>query len=157
MDNIFGIGAPELILILLIAGIVMGPERIGRAARWLGKTTAQLQAVSRSFLRQLNAELDGVDKSGELRGAMDEVQELRRQIAELRDELLNSADSSIKDTRQILEDTRREVEQTIAPPGLSSSPNGSQPTPTAEEADDIPPPEPLTLPKRVDVPDDPDS
>lgn len=136
MDNIFGIGAPELILILLIAGIVMGPERIGRAARWLGKTTAQLQAISRSFMRQLNAELDGVDQSGDLRGAMDEVQELRRQIAELRSELLNSTDSSIRETRAILDDTRREVEQSIAPPNLAKSANGSRST--AEKTDEPP-------------------
>ncbi len=156
MDNIFGIGAPELILILLIAGIVMGPERIGRAARWLGKTTAQLQAVSRGFVRQLNAELDGVDPGGDLRGARDEVQELRRQIAELRNELLNSADSSIRETRAILDDTRREVEQTIAPPNLAGSANGSRSR--AEEADDESPTlSPQPLPKRVDVPDDTDS
>ena len=61
MDSVFGIGLPEFILIMLIAGIVMGPERIARTARWLGKTTAQLQAISRGFVRQLTAEIDGAD------------------------------------------------------------------------------------------------
>jgi len=63
MDSFFGIGAPELILILVIAGLVMGPERIGRTARWLGRTTAQLQGISRSFMRQLNADLDGIRRT----------------------------------------------------------------------------------------------
>lgn len=155
MDNIFGIGAPELILILIIAGIVMGPERIGRAARWLGKTTAQLQAISRGFMRQLNAELDGIDESGELRGAMDEVGELRRQIAELRDELMTTADTATRDTRQILKDTERELNQTIAPPSLTGTRNGS--SSTSDEPETPAPAPPAPLPKRKEITDDPDS
>ena len=62
MDNIFGIGLPELILILAIAGMVMGPERIARTARSLGVMVARLQEVSRSFFRQLRAELVSVDE-----------------------------------------------------------------------------------------------
>ena len=153
MDNIFGIGAPELVLILIIAGIVMGPERIGRAARWLGKTTAQLQAISRGFMRQLNAELDGIDEAGDLRGAMNEVDELRRQIAELRDELISTAETPIRDTRKILDDTKREVDQTIAPPSLIGGANGGNPEPKITED---PSPTPQPLPKRVEVSDDPE-
>ncbi|MCP5098981.1 MAG: twin-arginine translocase subunit TatB, partial [Chloroflexi bacterium] len=61
MDSFFGIGFPELVTILILAGIVMGPARIGRVARWLGRTTAQLQTISRGFMRQLSAELESVD------------------------------------------------------------------------------------------------
>ncbi|HMT22539.1 MAG TPA: twin-arginine translocase TatA/TatE family subunit, partial [Promineifilum sp.] len=42
MDNVFGIGLPEFVLILVIAGMVMGPERIARTARSLGVLTARL-------------------------------------------------------------------------------------------------------------------
>jgi Sec-independent protein translocase protein TatA len=65
MDNIFGIGLPEFILILVIAGMVMGPERIVRAARSFGRLAARMQSVSRSFIRQLNAELESVDQDGQ--------------------------------------------------------------------------------------------
>ena len=68
MDSFFGIGAPELVLILIIASMVMGPKRIGQTARWLGRTTAQLQNISRSFIRQLNAELDLDGENNELKG-----------------------------------------------------------------------------------------
>ena len=54
--------AREFVVILLLAGIVLGPERIRDVARWLGKTTAQLRAVSRGFMQQLSAELDAVDE-----------------------------------------------------------------------------------------------
>ena len=65
MDSVFGIGLPELILLVVLAGMVMGPERIVRYARLLGAMTARLQSVSRAFLRQLSAELDSVDSGGE--------------------------------------------------------------------------------------------
>ena len=91
MDSFFGIGAPELVLILILAGIVMGPERIGQVARWLGKTTAQLQAISRQFVRQINAELTAADQGEELKGAMDDIKALQRQVRQLRDELKTTA------------------------------------------------------------------
>ncbi len=88
MDSFFGIGAPELILILVIAGMVMGPERIGRTARWLGRTSSQLQNISRSFIRQLNTELDLDGESNEIKGAWNDMQDMRRQIDELKGELM---------------------------------------------------------------------
>ena len=37
MDSIFGIGGNELIVIVLLAAIVLGPERLARSAREIGK------------------------------------------------------------------------------------------------------------------------
>ena len=102
MDSFFGIGAPELILILLLAGIVMGPERIGKVARWLGKTTAQLQTISRQFMRQLNAELTAADQGKELQGAMDDIKALQRQINQLKNDLKASAMKPVEDGRTAL-------------------------------------------------------
>ena len=93
MDSVFGIGLPELILIAVLAGMLMGPERIVRFARAAGHMTARLQSVSRAFLRQLSAELDSTDADGQLRDTIDELQQLRRQVAELRSEVLTIADS----------------------------------------------------------------
>ena len=147
MDSIFGIGTPELILILLIAAIVMGPARIGAAARWLGKTTAQLQKISRGFMRQLNAELATVDETGELKEALKEVQNLRQQVADIRNEITATTTGALTESKQILQSTRNEFQNTIKPPTL---------TPTEENGlilPDVPPP---TLPNRVDITDDSD-
>lgn len=160
MDSFFGIGAPELILILIIAGMVMGPQRIGRTARWLGRTTAQLQNISRSFIRQLNAELDMDGENNELKGAWSDMQDLRRQIDELKGELTAVTGSTIKDTNKILTDTRDEMKRTIAPPHFATSPAEKSDTSSAaagrtDQAVDIPPP-PAQLPNRIEVADDPD-
>jgi Sec-independent protein translocase protein TatA len=148
MDSFFGIGAPELILILVIAGLVMGPERIGRTARWLGRTTSQLQNISRSFVRQLNAELDDAETE-DLKGAWKDMQDLRRQIDDLRGELTSVTKSATNQGQKLLTDTKQEIERTIAPPSFTS---------TATDGNTVadPPPAPLELPKRIKVADDPE-
>lgn len=116
MDNIFGIGLPEFILILIIAGMVMGPERIARTARSLGLLTARLQNISRSFLRQLNAELDSVDETGEIKSTVEELDKLRRQVSELRNEVFTLAAGTAGDGRKAINTLKREVENSILPP-----------------------------------------
>ena len=59
--DIFGIGANELIVILLLAGIVLGPERLARTARELGKFIRNVKNYFSSFTDELKAELDILD------------------------------------------------------------------------------------------------
>ncbi len=148
MDSFFGIGAPELILILVIAGMVMGPERIGRTARWLGRTSSQLQSISRSFIRQLNAELD-VDGTDEIKGAWNEMKDLRRQIDNLKGELTSVTHKALNDGKKPLADLKEEVERTIAPPSF-------RPSAVDDAAVSDTPPPPPQLPKRIEVADDPE-
>ena len=159
MDSVFGIGFPELFTILILAGIVMGPERIGRVARWLGKVTAQLQAISRGFVRQLTVELESIDDGGQMKETVKEIQDLQKQLAELRGEIRGQAKGFIAESKSVV----NEVEHSIKPPNLgklipeekvpeandtTESNNG---TPTDKDQSKTPP-----LPKLVDVADDPE-
>lgn len=164
MDSIFGVGLPELILIAIIAGIIMGPERIVMGARWLGKTTSQLQGVSRSFFRQLNAEIDGIDQSGELRETM---AELRREVNELRSEVMGVAALTGAELREATADLDLETVGTIAPPSLlprkSKAPTNGQSAyrpPSLLAVDDAETqsatPAASALPRRVETSDDPE-
>lgn len=165
MDSFFGIGLPEFILIMIIAGIVMGPERIAKTARWLGKTSAQLQAISRGFVRQLNAEIEAADQGGEFKGAMREMQELQRQMAELKSELRAVAQSAVREPKDALEEARQSIRPPTFPP-LNDPQNGQssqsgQSTSGGETAGQNahPPayrPPSLALPKRVEVDSDPE-
>lgn len=160
MDSFFGIGMPELVLILVIAGIVMGPERIGHVARWLGKTTAQLQAISRGFVQQLQNEIDGIDDGESLKEAMNEVNALRKELQNLRTEFTTVTTSVAKDKKEVIE----VLENSIRPPSLLPSPkkevaddkkvetavavNGTK---NGEETS-VPP----VLPTPIDISDDPE-
>jgi Sec-independent protein translocase protein TatA len=152
MDSFFGIGGPELLFILILAGIVLGPHRIRDVARWLGKTTAQLQAISRGFTAQLNKELDTIDESGDLKGALQEMQDLRRQVAELRQEITKGVSEPVTEARALLNESKEALDQSILPPALQaaqeekalSAANGEGQRP------------PLKLPKPVKVTDDPE-
>ncbi|MDX1413108.1 MAG: twin-arginine translocase TatA/TatE family subunit [Candidatus Promineifilaceae bacterium] len=161
MDSFFGIGAPELILILVIAGIVMGPERIGRTARWLGRTSSQLQNISRAFIRQLNAEIDGDGESNEIRAAWSDMQDMRRQIEELKSELMSVTKSALNEGNRSLSGIKQEVEQTIAPPAMlkkvqDSDKSDADAANHANSAALETPFIPDQLPNRVTVPDDPE-
>lgn len=120
MDNIFGIGLPEFILILVIAGMVLGPERIVRTAHSFGRLTARIQSVSRSFIRQMNAELKTLDSDGQIKSTAVELQELRRQLADLQKEVFTIVDGTVADGRQALREIQTETENSIIPPSLKS-------------------------------------
>jgi sec-independent protein translocase protein TatB len=62
MDSILGIGGNELIIILVLAAIILGPERIARAARGIGKFIRSAKAYFSSLSSELKAELDILDE-----------------------------------------------------------------------------------------------
>jgi sec-independent protein translocase protein TatB len=59
--DVFGVGGNELIVILLLAGIILGPERLVRTARELGKFTRAVKNYFSSLTDELKAELDVLD------------------------------------------------------------------------------------------------
>ncbi len=53
----FGIGSTELLVILVVALLVLGPKNLPKLAQTLGKAMGQFQRVSKDFQRTLNAEI----------------------------------------------------------------------------------------------------
>ncbi len=155
MDSIFNIGGPELLLIMLLAGIVMGPKRIQSVAHWLGRMTVQLQAISRGFARQLNAELAAVDEGGELQGSFDEIQELRRQLNDLKKEITSVAMSPMNEMKSTMDETRQ-IANNIMPSSMDTEKADDVDDEETDETDIIIPSPPLTLPSLIDVADDPE-
>jgi Sec-independent protein translocase protein TatA len=153
MDSFFGIGAPELVVILFLAGIVMGPKRIQQVAFWLGKVTAQLQAISRGFTRQLNAELSAVDDGGEMKDAWSEVQDLRKQLADLKHEITSVALQPMAEGQKAVHEAKHAIDNTIRPPHLNPK---NKPKAETELKDSSQNGESNALPNIVEVSDDPE-
>lgn len=54
----FGIGMPELLVILVVALIVLGPKRLPEIARSLGRGMAEFRKASNEFTRTLSASIE---------------------------------------------------------------------------------------------------
>lgn len=65
--DIFGIGGNELIVILLLAGIILGPERLARVARELGKLVRNIKNYFSALNDELKAELEILDDIKEIK------------------------------------------------------------------------------------------
>lgn len=117
------IGLPELLLILIIAILVMGPAKMRQAAYTLGRYWAKFQIEYRHFMRRLNAELDSIDAA--------ELDEMRQEVANLRREI---------------DDMQRSID-----PNLSKNANRS-PASTEGQSDAKPTlPQPIQVPDDPDA------
>ncbi len=118
--NIFSnIGITELIVILLLALLVVGPERLPELARQLGKTLRDLRTAYDNLTREIGPELMSIQETTrELRESVDSVRsipqeavksalkasELDETVEELKGmtESLEEAGKTIASTRQMV-------------------------------------------------------
>lgn len=83
----FGIGMPELIVILVIALIVIGPQKLPDIARSLGKGLAEFKRASDDFQRNLSEEVRNLDEKEKAEkekteaGATAEAEPAKRDLA----------------------------------------------------------------------------
>ena len=55
--NIFGIGIPEIAVIVVLALLIFGPKRLPQLGKTIGKTLKGLQAASKEFESEINKTL----------------------------------------------------------------------------------------------------
>lgn len=60
--EILGFGGAEILVVLILAGIVLGPERMVRAAHKLGKLVRDVKAYFGSLNEELKSELEILDE-----------------------------------------------------------------------------------------------
>lgn len=151
----FDIGFSELFVIAVVALIVLGPERLPKAARytglWVRRARAQWYAVKSEFENELaDDELRRSlrDTGQQLRDARDAVHgEGERMIRDVRSAVTPAATAAATPTRDVHdEDAAWAAPETMAPltvpapaaapsaidPPASPSPNDASPTPAQD-------------------------
>ncbi len=111
----FDVGFAEIVLVMVIALLVVGPERLPKLARtaglWLGKARAFVQSVREDVERELAAE--------ELKRVMHETGRIGEELGQV---------------REIIEETDSELRQATAAPAAGAA-GGAQPPPARRERD----------------------
>jgi sec-independent protein translocase protein TatB len=122
--NFFGVGLPEVAVIIVVALIVLGPERLPEAAVQLAKAIKYLRGYATDTSSQLRSEL------GELTREYDAV---RRELREFRESVTRDFSSITNEVSRTIEDSRPigESRPIIEPGGdLPPEPNEPKGAPT---------------------------
>lgn len=115
----FGIGSTELLVILVVALIVLGPKSLAGISRTLGKAMGEFRRVSTDFQRTLNAE-----------AAQEEEAERRRQAAAKADKAAAETMPAKASQAPETPDTGA-VAATLAGPPQTATESIASPTPSA--------------------------
>jgi len=60
--NIFGIGLPEMIVIMAIALLIFGPKKLPEIGRSIGKTIRSFQEASKEFESEFKREAEQIEQ-----------------------------------------------------------------------------------------------
>ena len=81
----FGVGFPELVVILGVALIVLGPQRLPEVARMLGRAYGQLRRASEEFQNTIRQDLAALERQEDANRNKAVAQEIRERCADVED------------------------------------------------------------------------
>ena len=60
----FNVGGPEIVVILLVALVILGPDQLPKAMRTFGNVMAEIRKVSGGFQDEMRKAMDSIEESG---------------------------------------------------------------------------------------------
>jgi len=136
--SMFGIGMPEMILILAVALIVIGPKKLPDLAKSLGKAMGEFKKATRDLKdsMQIDAELKdvktafddmGKDQPREVKASTDDMDEPPKDAAATAGEPAESGDSADTDAMdQLKKAFDRQNVDSEAPPEEAAKDHGEE-------------------------------
>ncbi len=109
----FGLGLPEIIFILLLAALILGPEHMPRAARMIGRWSAKVRSAATSFE-------DAITSDADLNEIRTNLSDVKKEIEQAGNELKDSQTEVVQitnETHQAFEEARKELKSFQASTG----------------------------------------
>jgi Tat protein translocase TatB subunit len=125
----FGIGLPELVVILVLTLIVVGPQRLPEVAAQIGRTIREFRRYSSGVTKELLDAVQDLEREyKDLRGELTSVSGELRQKAEAFGRELTSVSDEVRDTLQVEGPGPKPAAQ-VAPPGDNGTSGAEVPVP----------------------------
>ncbi len=126
--DFLGIGLPELIVVLIVAVIVVGPKRLPEVAVQIARAIRQLRGYATDVTAQMRSELDELTR---------DYEQVRKEVQDLRQVATKGLDSVSRDVNRTVRDVSAVIESSAEPePKKRPSPPVKEPTPEKEPPGD---------------------
>ncbi len=79
----FGVGLPELLVIMVLGLLVLGPQRLPEVARTIGRLYGQLRRASEEFQRTIRQDLAALERQEDVNRNKAVADEIRERFADL--------------------------------------------------------------------------
>ena len=89
--NIFGVGLPEVTVILILALLIFGPKKLPELGKQLGKTLKSLKKASNEFQNEIDQVMNEEDKDEDPKSIE------TKQTNEINQEKINSENKNFSD------------------------------------------------------------
>ncbi len=118
--DFLGIGLPELIIILIVAVIVVGPKRLPEVAVQIARAIRQLRGYATDVTAQMRSELDELTR--EYEQVRKEVRDLRQVATKDLDSVSREVDRTVRDVSAVIESSAEpEPKKRPSPPGKETT------------------------------------
>ncbi len=92
--NLFGVGLPEMAVILVVGLLIFGPRKLPEIGRTVAKTIKSLQSASKEFEAELRRETSNLDKpEPKAKAAITALAEAEASAAEVTDQVITVAEA----------------------------------------------------------------